>query len=544
MPTPADSPVFAPNALPVADAPPVEEPGVIGLGSAVSYTDLDGGTGEGVVVAVVPDDPSREGGVPGWLVEVLPTGAEESVMVLPTELALVGDEVAEAASAGVEFARGAPIRGEGGRFGGSEPGEPEDGGEGGNGNPSELEDMIAAGDLTFANFEDVDLSGRELANTPMQECRITDSNLQGVDLRNADMLASDFKGSDFDGASMTNVNANGATFEYGNVSNVSAAGSDFRYANFASSRSENSDFSSSDMNDSSFFLAEASGSNFSGSNLQNAEFTGATVEGANFEGADLRGATFTDAKGMDGANFKGSVHDDTTTWSDGFTPPPSTGFSSRAEFGEPIRAEGGKFAGSEPGPGSPVDRAAGLGAPTELSPESAAAVEEFLNGNTFISNDPNPGVGYVNPADFEAAFEPAGADVTVSVPEAIESGRLVAIMGDDMAGTQIQFATEDGSVPLMGCGSGAEALSETGVIQPAEAGLSTTMMQVSVPAGHPVVNLGDRAAAEADPMKPSSGFDSTGVILHPATVYTVTGAGVTADGKAVMSVTASMPEGA
>jgi hypothetical protein len=72
--------------------------GTISLGDTVSYTDLDGGTGQGLVVSIVPDDPTREGGVSGWLLEVMPDGAEGTVMVMPADAKLVeGTGSAEAA---------------------------------------------------------------------------------------------------------------------------------------------------------------------------------------------------------------------------------------------------------------------------------------------------------------------------------------------------------------------------------------------------------------------------------------------------------------
>jgi hypothetical protein len=118
----------------------------------VSYTDIDGGTGQGVVLKMVADDPTREGGVSGWLLEVQPDGGTGTVMVMPSEAVLIGEDVAVvpmevsvkkrtvARGRGTAtFPRGAPIRGEGGRFGGSEPGEVSDdagGGESGGGGDS------------------------------------------------------------------------------------------------------------------------------------------------------------------------------------------------------------------------------------------------------------------------------------------------------------------------------------------------------------------------------------------------------------------------
>lgn len=91
MPTSTEPPVFAPNEIPTADVAPQQVPGFVSLGSIVTYTDIDGGTGQGIVLKMVPDDPTREGGVSGWLLEVKPDGAEDTVMVMPADAKLVED---------------------------------------------------------------------------------------------------------------------------------------------------------------------------------------------------------------------------------------------------------------------------------------------------------------------------------------------------------------------------------------------------------------------------------------------------------------------
>ena len=146
MPTSTAPPVFVPNEIPTAGVAPEQVPGFVCLGSMVSYTDIDGGTGQGVVLKMVADDPTREGGVSGWLLEIQPDGGTGTVMVMPSEAVLVGEDVAVVPTevsvkkrtvargrGTATFPRGAPIRGEGGRFGGSEPGEGSDdaGGSGG-----------------------------------------------------------------------------------------------------------------------------------------------------------------------------------------------------------------------------------------------------------------------------------------------------------------------------------------------------------------------------------------------------------------------------
>lgn len=144
-PTSTDAPTFVPNQFPVGDQPPVQVPGLVCLGSTVTYTDIDGGTGQGVVIAVVPDDPNREGGVSdAWLLEVKPDGADDSVMVATTEAKLVEGDAGSSqpsASTSIEkalvaalkkrlraefaratFERGEVIRGDRGLLAGSEPG--------------------------------------------------------------------------------------------------------------------------------------------------------------------------------------------------------------------------------------------------------------------------------------------------------------------------------------------------------------------------------------------------------------------------------------
>jgi uncharacterized protein YjbI with pentapeptide repeats len=56
--------------------------------------------------------------------------------------------------------------------------------------------------------------------------------------------------------------------------------------------------------------------------LDHAYLRGTDLSGAHLTGADLRGANLTLAD-LDGTDLDGVAHDETTTWPEGFDPPPS-----------------------------------------------------------------------------------------------------------------------------------------------------------------------------------------------------------------------------
>lgn len=231
----------------------------------------------------------------------------------------------------------------------------------------------------------------------------------------------------------------------------------------------------------------------------------------------------------------------------------STSVESGATFerGEVIRGERGLLAGSEPGPMSDKDRAEGLGRTMVDVPQFNAVQAYLATGGEPMATDQRD--------TFLSAFSPADTAFTVTIPgmtadeipglnasedspqlgwiENAGSTGQVENLGvtEPVSSSVPQFTLSDESLVPIGYGSGEDASFET---QNAWSG--GVMVQVDVPEGHPVVNLGTPDKPDFDQV-PSD--HSTAVMLHPDTVFTPTSFGVTADSEMlVLSVTASMPE--
>ncbi|EFV12472.2 pentapeptide repeat-containing protein [Segniliparus rugosus] len=130
---------------------------------------------------------------------------------------------------------------------------------------------IWGADLSFARFEDSDLSFAILDGAKMASAQMNRAVLEGAWLMYAELF-----GAEFDGAIMRGAHLEGADL----------CGARFKGAVFA-------------------------GVHFTG-----AGFRPASLRGAHLEGADLRGADLT------GVDLSESNHDSETKWPEGFAPPP------------------------------------------------------------------------------------------------------------------------------------------------------------------------------------------------------------------------------
>lgn len=235
-----------------------------------------------------------------------------------------------------------------------------------------------------------------------------------------------------------------------------------------------------------------------------------------------------------------------------------------AEFGDPIRVEGGRFAGSEPGPLQAGDKAEGLGPPTVTADNLQAEVVGVViaTGRLPMSGDPEIGGGEAEINAFDDMLTPAAAAVTLTavVPaEAIDVGALVA--GGQMPTFELGYDTM-----VVGGGDAREVgrWEDRGArtdrpqdLVPAVSG-NDVVLQVSVPEGHPVVNLGTSETNESSIQSSNGGpakspmtggslsaYGSTSAIMSPETQYEVTGAGYNpVTGQLVVTANASLPGGA
>ena len=228
--------------------------------------------------------------------------------------------------------------------------------------------------------------------------------------------------------------------------------------------------------------------------------------------------------------------------------------------GAPIRAEGGRFGGSEPGDGESSGDSAGA--------DPAAATEAFNSGDRAAEGaGPVVNDSSYNPAVDEAlevglTGPDAGMDGTTGamLDTLVEQGAFQPTTGEVvvMSGThgasvdpetlEVSGGPLGGTPDIQGtvaAGDSREVLGESKWATYDESRGSEMPMEITIPEGHPVVNLGSRGdGTEALAGEDNYGYQSTMVMYHPDTVFTPTG--VTTDevtGMNVVQVVASMPSG-
>ena len=148
------------------------------------------------------------------------------------------------------------------------------------------------------------------------------------------------------GFGLKGLDLNGSELRNADLRNVELGGSDLTFANL-----RNANLSGANLYDSNLYSADLRNADLIGVNLRRADLTDVNLSGANLRGAflartnlndaDLRGAKLAGAKLIDAkligadlsnaslgnipyeADLSNILYDSTTTWPDGFTPPPS-----------------------------------------------------------------------------------------------------------------------------------------------------------------------------------------------------------------------------
>ncbi|TQC38921.1 pentapeptide repeat-containing protein [Rhodococcus sp. WS4] len=124
----------------------------------------------------------------------------------------------------------------------------------------------------------IDLSHSCLAGAALTDAHLSHADLSATDLSGTDLLAADLVGADLRCATL--------------------AGADLR---------------GTDLSNTILYDVVLTGADLSGTDLL----------GASLPGADLRGTDLSGVANLIGANLTGVVHDETTIWPDGVTPPPA-----------------------------------------------------------------------------------------------------------------------------------------------------------------------------------------------------------------------------
>jgi hypothetical protein len=115
---------------------------------------------------------------------------------------------------------------------------------------------------------------------PLVGVDVSSAFLQGLRLRNANLLRADFSAADLRGSELSN-----ADFTLANLHSANLRGSNLEHARFAQA-----DLGNADLH---------------GSDLAGANFAGATLDEADLSSADLRGIEWKSLKSLHGANIQG-----------------------------------------------------------------------------------------------------------------------------------------------------------------------------------------------------------------------------------------------
>jgi len=163
---------------------------------------------------------------------------------------------------------------------------------------------LSGADLSGANLRSADLSGADLSGADLIDANLMSAYLSGADLRSADLSGAYLISAYLIGTNLIGTNLSGA-----NLSGANLSGANLRSANLRST-----DLSGADLIDANLIGANLIGANLSGANLSGANLIGdrirayrihADLSGANLSGADLSGADLSGAN-LSGADLSGA----------------------------------------------------------------------------------------------------------------------------------------------------------------------------------------------------------------------------------------------
>ncbi len=124
---------------------------------------------------------------------------------------------------------------------------------------------------------------KALGNCP--SCDLSEANLEGANLRGANLSNSNLEGANLKGAYLSNSNLKGANLE----------GADLWKANLFKANLKGADLKGANLYKANLRGANLTGANLEGANLRGASLTGANLEGENLTGANLEGESLTGA---------------------------------------------------------------------------------------------------------------------------------------------------------------------------------------------------------------------------------------------------------
>src|SRR5574337_387645 len=182
------------------------------------------------------------------------------------------------------------------------------------------------------NFNNLDLSGSNLAGATLDGLHLSNSKLIGANLTGASLQGTYFEKTNLTNAIVRNINAGFASFQnsvltnadfsgailsnadftHSDITNLNLSGADLSFSDFTNAYIHGNTFDSNTIfSGASYISADFSNSNLSGLNLSSADFTSANFTGSNLSNSNLQGSTFTNANfhlaNLSGANLTGAL---------------------------------------------------------------------------------------------------------------------------------------------------------------------------------------------------------------------------------------------
>ena len=184
---------------------------------------------------------------------------------------------------------------------------------------------LSMADLTGVLFFDADLSEANLRGTILNDAELNDVDLTGADLTGATLINADLSTGDDIAWFLFNDREHsvltGATLVNADLTRADLRGADLSDADLTGARLIDADLSAGSAMIWLFERPRRKHTVLTNATLIDADLTGADLSGADLFGVDLTGADLTGATLTD-AILTAIRYDETTSWPEGFSPPP------------------------------------------------------------------------------------------------------------------------------------------------------------------------------------------------------------------------------
>ena len=175
---------------------------------------------------------------------------------------------------------------------------------------------LRGANLLSAILDGVDLRGADLSYASLLRARLglgagaTCADLQDANLAGANLTDADLTGANLTGANLTDADLTGANLTDADLTGANLTGANLYLAKLTGANLTGANLKGADLYHANLTGANLTGANLEGADLYHANLTGANLYHANLEGANLEGADlyFANLKGanLKGANLKGA----------------------------------------------------------------------------------------------------------------------------------------------------------------------------------------------------------------------------------------------